>query len=119
MVSFDFAQDRLCMRVVKPYVLFSSGCVAHLLTSDVTQMVVFVVRFMISPHDKNNLQPLCSQSSECFMMAVSLRSLVAIIFLRPLTAIERVKRKPVRGVAQQLIAGITKLYHTALATRFG
>src|SRR5437867_2223318 len=119
MVSFDFAQDRLSMRVVKPSILFSSGCLAHLLTSDVSQVVVFVVRFMISPHDKNYLQPLCSQSSECFGMAVSFSPLVTIVFLRPLTAIERVKRKPIRGVAQQLIAGITKLYHTALATRFG
>ena len=52
-------------------------------------------------------------------MAVPFAPLVAIIFVRPLTSIERVKRKPVRGVAQQLITGKTKLYDTALATGFG
>ena len=74
---------------------------------------------MISPHDKNNLEPLRSQSSKRLGMTVSFRPLVAIIFVRPLTSIERVKRKPVRGVAQQLITGKTKLYDTALATGFG
>jgi hypothetical protein len=54
--SFDKSQDRLSMRVVNPSVLFSSGCLAHLLTSEVSQMVIFVVRFMISPHDKKERQ---------------------------------------------------------------
>ena len=52
-------------------------------------------------------------------MAVSFSPLVAIIFVRPLASIERVKRKPVRAVAQQLITGKTKLYDPTLATGFG
>ena len=82
-------------------------------------MEVFIVGLMISPHDKNNLEPLRSQSSKGLRMAVPFAPLVAIVFVRPLTSIERVKRKPVRGVAQQLITGKTKLYDTALATGFG
>src|ERR1700741_16553 len=99
--------------------LFFSGCLAHLLSSDVSQVEVFIVGLMISPHDKNNLEPLRSQSSKGLRMAVPFAPLVAIVFVRPLTSIERVKRKPVRGVAQQLITGKTKLYDTALATGFG
>src|SRR6476646_1190213 len=91
---------------------FFSGCLAHLLSSDVSQVEVFIVGLMISPHDKNNLEPLRSQSSKGLRMAVPFAPLVAIVFVRPLTSIERVKRKPVRGVAQQLITGKTKLYDT-------
>ena len=99
--------------------LIFSGCLAHLLSSDVSQVVVFIVGFMISPHHKNNLKPLGSQSSKGLRMAVSFAPLVAIIFVRPLTSIERVKRKPVRGVRSILITGKTKLYDMTFATGFG
>ena len=68
---------------------------AHPLSSHVGQVVVFVVRLMVSPHHKNNLKPLGSQSSERSGMTVSFSPLVPIIFVRPLTSIERVKRNPV------------------------
>ena len=56
------AQDRLSMTLVKS--LFFSRRLAHLLSSNVGQVVVFIIRLMISPHYKNNLKPLRSQSSE-------------------------------------------------------
>ncbi len=81
-------------------------------------MVVLIVRFMVSPHHKNDLEPLRSQSPERLSMRVSLRPLVPIIFVRPLTSIDRVKGKPVSGIPQQLVTRITKLYTTTLATLY-
>ena len=88
---------------------------AHPLSSHVGQVIVFVVRLMVFPHYKNNLEPLGSQSSERSGMTVSFSPLVPIVFVRPLTSIERVKRNPVRGVSHQLVTGKTKQYDTALA----
>ena len=42
--------------------LIFSGRLAHFLSSDVGQVVILVVRFVISPHHKDNLEPLCAQS---------------------------------------------------------
>src|SRR5262245_34193161 len=106
------------MTLVKSYLFFSSR-LAYSLTSDVRQVIVFLVRLMITPHHKDNLQPLSCQSPERLGMIMSFRPLVAVVFVRPLTAIKRVKRKPVRGVAQQFVTGKAKLYDTTLATRFG
>jgi hypothetical protein len=51
------ATHRLSMTFVKSPFLFFSRPLANCLSGDVRQMVIFVVRLMISPHDKNNLQP--------------------------------------------------------------
>ena len=107
------------MRLVKSPIYFFSCRLAHRLSSDVRQVIVLIVRLMISPHDKNNLQPLRCQSPKRLGMTMSFRPLVAIVFVRPLTAIERVKRQPVRGVSHQLVTGKTKQYDTALAAGFG
>lgn len=40
---------------------FSYG-LAHSLSGDIGQVNVFIVRFMVSPHHKDNLEPLCAQS---------------------------------------------------------
>src|SRR5713226_2913596 len=105
------------MTLVKPPAFLSR--LAHPLTGNVRQVIVFIVRFTISPHDKDNLEPLCSQSPERLMMVVSFSPLIPIVSVRPLTAVEGDKRKPVRGVAQLLVTGKTKLYDPALAARFG
>ena len=49
---------------------------------------------------------------------MSLRPLVAIVFVRPLASVERAKGKPVGGITQQLVTRITKLYKTALAALY-
>ena len=74
---------------------------------------------MVSPHHKNNLKPLGSQSSERSGMTVSFSPLVPIIFVRPLTSIERVKRNPVDRMPEVLITGKAKMYDMTFATRFG
>ena len=96
------------MTLVKSPLFIFLCRLANPLSSDVGQVIVFIVRFMISPHHKDNLQPLRSQSPKRLGMTVSFSPLVAIVFVRPLTSIERVKRKPVRGVAQQLVTGKSK-----------
>ena len=106
------------MTLVKPLGFFSCH-LAHPLSSHVGQVVVFVVRLIVSPHHKNNLKPLGSQSSECSGMTVSFSPLVSIIFVRPLTSIERVKRNPVDRMSQILITGKAKMYDMTFATRFG
>lgn len=67
----------------------------------------------------NNLEPLRSQSPKRLAMAVSQSPLVPIVSVRPLTSIQRDKRKPVHGVAQLLVTGKSKLYHVGFATRLG
>src|ERR1041384_2138774 len=93
-----------------------SGCLADLLSSDVGQVVVFVIGLMVSPHHKNKFEPLCSQSSECLMLVVPFGSLISIVLFCPFTSTERVKRKPVHGMAQMLVTGESKLDHAAFAT---
>ena len=99
--------------------LFFSRCLAHLLSSNVGQVVIFIIRLMISPHYKNNLKPLRSQSSKRSRMTVPFSALRPIVLVRPLTSPERVKRKPVDGMSQVLVTGKSKKYHTALATGLG
>src|SRR5574337_614612 len=74
---------------------------------------------MISPHHKNNLQPLRPQSPERLGMAVPRGSLVSIVGVGPFASIERDKRQPVRSVAHVFVTGKTKLHEATLATRFG
>ena len=52
-------------------------------------------------------------------MTVSFSPLVPIIFVRPLTSIERVKRNPVDRMPQIFITGKAKMYDMTFATRFG
>src|SRR5438874_12891279 len=64
---------------------------AHHLPGDVSQVVILVIRFMVSPHHENNLEPLRSQSSQRLMLAVTFSPLIAIVLLRPLRLLQRVK----------------------------
>src|SRR5438093_8389487 len=92
---------------------------AHHLPGDVSQVVILVIRFMVSPHHENNLEPLRSQSSQRLMLAVTFSPLIAIVLLRPLRSLQRVKGKPIHGLAQMLVTGKSKLNHTAFATGLG
>src|SRR5438034_11507233 len=74
---------------------------------------------MVSPHHENNLEPLRSQSSQRLMLAVTFSPLIAIVLLRPLRSLQRVKGKPIHGLAQMLVTGKSKLNHTAFATGLG
>src|SRR5262249_31868167 len=109
------SQDRLSMTLVKSLFIFSRR-LAHLLSSNVGQVVVVIIRLMISPHYKNNLKPLRSKSSKRSRMTVPFSALLPIVLVRPLTSPERIKRKPVDGMSQVLVTGKSKKYHTALAT---
>lgn len=60
---------------------------AHFLSSDIRQVVVFVVRLMVSPHHKNNLQPFRSQSPKRLVVIVSPSPLISIVSVRPLTQV--------------------------------
>ena len=106
------------MSPVKP-IDFISRCLAQFLSCNVGQVMGFVIRFMISPHHKNNFQPLRSQSPKCLGMAVSSGPLVSIKGLGPLAAVYRDKSKPVDGVAQLFVTRKPKLNKATLATRFG
>src|SRR5687767_12960832 len=75
-------RHRLSMTLVKSPGFFSCR-LAHPLSSNVGQVVVFIVRLMVSPHDKNNLKPLRSQSSERSVMTVSFSPLVPIVLVCP------------------------------------
>jgi hypothetical protein len=101
------------MRLVKP----PSHRLADPLPCDIRQMVVLIVRFFVSPHDENYFQPLGSQSPKRLVMGMSSGPLVAIVSVRPLTAVKRDKGQPVRGVTQKLV--VTKLYNMALTTGLG
>src|SRR5574341_578563 len=107
------------MSLVKSAIDFFSCRLAHLLSGDVCQVVVLVIRAMVSPHHKDNLQPLGSQCPKRLGMAMPLGPLVPIVGVGPFASIERGKRQPVRGVAHLLVTGKTTLHETALATRFG
>lgn len=107
------------MTLVKSSVDLFSRRLAHPLSCDVGQVVVFIVRFMVSPHHENNLQPLRSKSPKRLRMAVSFSPLIPIVSVRPLTAVEHGKGKQVRSVAQMLVTGKTKLYDKAFATGSG
>src|SRR5262245_20687811 len=74
---------------------------------------------MVSPHHKDNLEPLGSQGAQRLVMAVALVPLSPVVELSPLTVVERDKRKPVHRVAQMLVTGKTKVYDTTFATGLG
>ena len=70
------------MRVVKCPQFFSRR-LAYFLSGDVCQVKVLIVRFMISPHHKDNLEPLCCQSPKRLGMAFPSSALVSIVFVSP------------------------------------
>src|SRR5215469_6023149 len=70
----------------------------HFLSGDVGQVIVFVIRLMIAPHHKDNLEPLGSQSPQRSMVTMSFSPLVTIVMIGPLTSIERDKGQPVGGM---------------------
>src|SRR5215467_12272802 len=74
---------------------------------------------MITPHHKDNLKPLGSQSPQRSMVTMSFSPLVTIVMIGPLTSIERDKGQPVGGVAQDLVTTETKLDHAALTAGLG
>src|ERR671919_2434048 len=98
---------------------FLSGCLAHFLSSDICQVVILIIRFMVSPHHKDDFKPLCSQSSKGLGMTMPLGTLISIVMVRPLTVIERDKSQPIRGMAHHLVTRKTKVHDMALATGFG
>src|SRR5438093_13203477 len=53
------------------------------------------------------------------MLAVTFSPLIAIVLLRPLRSLQRIKGKPIHGLAQMLITNKSKLNHTAFATGLG
>src|ERR1043166_4210283 len=107
------------MMLVKSFPEIFSGGLSHRLSGDIRQVIIFVVRLMVSPHRENNLEPFCSERSNCLMGTVTFSSLIPIVLVRPFTSRARIKGKPVHGVAQMLVAREPKLDRTTLATGFG
>src|SRR6266508_1187830 len=74
---------------------------------------------MVSPHHKDNLEPLGPQGTQRLVMAMAFIPLSPVVEISPLTVVERDKGKPVHRVAQMLVTGKTKVYDTTLTTGFG
>src|SRR5207237_8359925 len=74
---------------------------------------------MVSPHHKDNLEPLGSQGTQRLVMAMVVIRLTPIVELGPLTVVERDKGKPVHRVAQMLVTHESKMYNPTFATGFG
>ena len=106
------------MKLVNPFFKNISCRLTHLLTGDVSQVEIFIVRFMVSPHHKNNLEPLSPQSAQRLVMAMAFIPLSPVVELGPLTVVDRDKRKPVHGVAQMLVTGETEVDDTTFAAGF-
>src|SRR5262245_2880872 len=92
---------------------FFSDSLTYPLSSHVRQVVIFIVTLMVSPHHKNDLEPLCSEGSERLMMVMAFSSLIPIISVRPFTALQRIKCEPVQRMAQPLLTRVSKLHDTA------
>src|SRR3989441_8828676 len=73
---------------------------------------------MVSPHQKDNLEPLGPQGAQRLVMAMAFIPLPPVVELSPLTVVERDEGKPVHGVTQMLVTGKTKVYDTTFATGF-
>src|SRR3954469_103372 len=71
---------------------------------------------MVTPHDKDNLEPLGSQGAQRLGMVVAFVPLTAVVKLGPLAVVERDKRKPVYRVAQMFVASEAKVDHMTFAT---
>ena len=68
------------MMLVKCHQKSFSGRLADHVSGNVCQVVVFVIRLMVSPHDKDNLEPLGSQSSQRLVLAVTFSPLIEYFF---------------------------------------
>ena len=86
------------MNLVKPFFKNISRRLTQLLKSNVSQVEFLIVRFMVSPHHKDDLEPLGPQSAKCLGMGVALGPLLSVVELGPLTVVERDKGKPVDRV---------------------
>src|SRR5437870_2035637 len=74
---------------------------------------------MVSPHHKDNLEPLGPQGAQRLVMAMAVIPLAPVVELGPLTVVERDKGKPVHRVAQMLVTRESKMYNPTFATGFG
>src|SRR5918999_3483283 len=83
---------------------------AHSLSGDVSQVVVLIVRFMVFPEHKDNLQPFCSERSKRLWVRVSSRAVLSIVRLSPFALSERSKSQPVHSATQALITAKAKVY---------
>ena len=71
---------------------------------------------MVTPHHKDNLEPLGRQGAQRLGMVMAFVPLAAVVELGPLTVVERDKRKPVHRVAQMFVASEAEKDHMTLAT---
>src|SRR5512141_874601 len=101
------------------YQKFYSRRLTHFLKSDVGEVEFFIVRFMVAPHDKDNLEPLGAQGAQRLRMVMAFIPLAAVVELGPLAVVKRNKRKPVQRVAQMFVASKTEWDHATLATGLG
>ena len=70
------------MKVVKFFFEKIISCrLTHLLKSDVGQVELFIVRLMVTPHHKDNLEPLGPQGAQRLRMVVALVPLAAVASL--------------------------------------
>src|SRR6266542_1416933 len=74
---------------------------------------------MVSPHHKDNLEPLGPQGAQRLVMAMTFIPLSPVVELSPLTVVDRDKGKPVHRVAQMLVTCEAKVYDPTFATGFG
>jgi hypothetical protein len=73
------------------------------LSRNVRQVVVFIVRFMVFPHHKDNLQPFRGQSAQGFIMGVPLRPLVGSGGRDTLNRLIEALPKAIGPVAPQIV----------------
>src|SRR5262249_21843906 len=124
-VGCRFQKNSICGLLKKTFYgccqvlfFFFSRRLAHSLSGDVGQVVVFIIRFVVFPEDKNNFQPLSSQSSNRSVVGMSLRALLTIVCLRPFALVKRSKSQPVDSVLQALIPAKAKMYYPNFSALF-
>ena len=88
-----------------------SGDLTALLSRHHRHVRVLIVRRVACPHHEDDLEPLRTEGTEGSVMAVSTRSLLAIVGQRPLTPAERDERQGVRRVPQVHVARPAKADH--------
>ena len=96
-----------------------SGSLVHRLTCDIGQMMLFVIRRLISPHDEDDLQPLGAEGAQGLLMGVALATLLTVIGRRPCAIAQGKEGQLVDSMTQPLVAGKPKVHHAALATALG
>ena len=96
-----------------------SSRLAHRLSCDVGQVTFFVIRRLVSPHHKDNLQPLGAEGAQGLVIGVALATLLTVIGRGPRAVPQGKEGQPVDGMTQALVAGEPKVHHAALATALG